>query len=642
MVLRETRYKKIMDKLSENDSYYSAKNIADSLDVSVKTVRNAIKELNHIIEQHGAEIESKANAGYKLCIIDKNVFESFLVTSWHNYAFIKDDYNDPEFRKMILLETLLSFSGFVEMNILTDKLNVSEYTLVSDIKQIKLLLQTYDLKLLMREKEGIMVQGLESNKRKCLVHILNKVCEVDIMLLNKDDTNFLKDYGEIMQIVNHYLRIYGYDINQLVFKNLILHIYIMIRRVKEGISIRNDEWEHAIDNDCEEMNISKKILNEIGLKFNVDFSTEEMIYVARHLIEKHQFDEKGNRTVSIGTNEVVKEMLVRIKNTMKYDFLENLDLRISLGLHVEQLIERMKYRLYLKNPLLEEIKKNFLAYEIATIAYKSICDLFNTEANEDEIGYLALYFAGELEKKRRLDSKKNIAIVCGSGRATSNLVKESFLNEFSSQCGNLDILNNSMLASTNLEKYDLIVSTIPINIETNTPIIEVSPLMNWNDINSIKLEIDSTKEQNIVYQIFDPQLYFTEYECESKIDFIQKISKQIEEKQLINGNLAQEILDRENIFPTEFENKVVLLHPLHPVSEKTFASVSILKEPMHWDLKEIQLVIVFSLGQKDSLPLKEFYNLLSQTLRNSKKVNKLIKCLSLYDFINILLKEDIN
>ena len=57
----------IYNKLSE-DQYLTAEALAEALNVSSKTIRNQLKNLNDVMSGYGVSVESKHGAGYRLAV----------------------------------------------------------------------------------------------------------------------------------------------------------------------------------------------------------------------------------------------------------------------------------------------------------------------------------------------------------------------------------------------------------------------------------------------------------------------------------------------------------------------------------------------------------------------------------------------
>src|SRR5699024_762936 len=86
-----------------------------------------------------------------------------------------------------------------------------------------------------------------------------------------DEMDFGKDY--YMPYVN--------------FKNLVIHIYISILRIKQGkyIHFSKDLENNIVDNN--EFRIANKIAVELEEKLGIEIPSQELAYITMHLIAKN-------------------------------------------------------------------------------------------------------------------------------------------------------------------------------------------------------------------------------------------------------------------------------------------------------------------------------------------------------------------
>lgn len=74
MIMLNERVKAIIRILREADDYVTSKELADKLDISVRTIKTAIKGLKMEIEAYGAHLEIKRGVGYRLHIVNEEAF----------------------------------------------------------------------------------------------------------------------------------------------------------------------------------------------------------------------------------------------------------------------------------------------------------------------------------------------------------------------------------------------------------------------------------------------------------------------------------------------------------------------------------------------------------------------------------------
>jgi len=66
-------------------------------------------------------------------------------------------------------------------------------------------------------------------------------------------------------------------------------------------------------------------------------------------------------------------------------------------------------------------------------------------------------------------------------------------------------------------------------------------------------------------------------------------------------------------------------HPYKALTRYTFVCVGILKKPVWWDDKEVQVVFLISIGQQPDKELQKFYRVTSKFLLNKEGITELIK-----------------
>ena len=74
----DTRKRNILKELMASNTPITAGYLGQILEVSSRTIREDIKDLNQILSKHGAEIKSTRGIGYELEIIETKDFHSFL------------------------------------------------------------------------------------------------------------------------------------------------------------------------------------------------------------------------------------------------------------------------------------------------------------------------------------------------------------------------------------------------------------------------------------------------------------------------------------------------------------------------------------------------------------------------------------
>ncbi|NGY90095.1 PRD domain-containing protein [Bacillus megaterium] len=157
------------------------------------------------------------------------------------------------------------------------------------------------------------------------------------------------------------------------------------------------------------------------------------------------------------------------------------ELYTGLLMHIKPMVNRLKYQINIKNPLLEEIKHQYSATFGMTWLVCSIIERkLNVKVNEDEIGYVTLHFQAAIE---RCVGLKRAIVVCPGGIGTSQLIANR-IKRLIPQLEIAEVISLSRLSHFDLSNIDFIISTVPLHIEVK-PVITISSLVSEVDIKNI-------------------------------------------------------------------------------------------------------------------------------------------------------------
>lgn len=77
----------------------------------------------------------------------------------------------------------------------------------------------------------------------------------------------------------------------------------------------------------------------------------------------------------------------------------------------------------------------------------------------------------------------------------------------------------------------------------------------------------------------------------------------------IKEPLYESVLEHEQISTSYFGHSIALLHPVKSITDNTFISVLILKNPIKWDDNEVKLVLLVSIEKYNQSALSFWYYL---------------------------------
>lgn len=625
----ETRIKQIFDYLTLDYDYHTSKEIGEEMELSSKTIRKEINHLNSVIKDKGAIIESKPGVGFIFIIKDEEKFKLFLKNDWYKYAYYQQEDGDKNLRYENILRLFLFSNSYIKQYELSEVFHVSESQINKDIPYIRQILESYGINLISRPYYGMKIEGDEKNIR---LAIKNEIGEDPILF--EDDKN--RDlFIEIQKVIEDIDFGEDYYMPYVSFKNLVIHIYISILRIKQKkYIISSKDFEEKIIS-SEEFKIANDIVDILQEKLKIEIPNQELTYITMHLIAKNTISNQEKLSNEI--LEISQEIIDEIYKVSKYDFRENIDFYFSLAMHLGPLINRIKYGFDMKNPVLSDIKENQVAFFIATIASNVISNHYNTRLSEDEIGYIALHIMTAM--KYNSYQKKDILVVCGSGNSSAQILKSQLESRFFKQINKLDLTDVYKINQYDLDSYDFIVSSIDLDKKTKTPIVNVDILFKQKDIVNIQKELKRSGTEEIV-KIFNNSVFIRDVNIKDMDEAFEIISNKAHKlTELSKGEIISQFIQREALGSTALVKYVALPHILQQVDTESFSVILIAKKPFIWEGEEVQLIYSLFVG-KEPGDMSLYYEKLGDFLVNNKAITKVIKVKNATEFMNIFIKGD--
>lgn len=621
----ETRIKEIFDFLTSDYGFHTSQEIGDNLELSSKTIQKEIGILNSYIKDKGAIVESEIGKGYIFKIYNEDMFKEFLKHDWFKYAYFHQENPNKEFRIESILKLLVFSNSYIKQQELADMFYVSLSQINKDIKKVRKLLSEYNIKLISKPYYGMKISGDEKAIR---LAIRNEIGE-DAEIFAKDEDEDL--FYKIQDIISNIKFPESYYLPYANFKNLVIHIYISILRIRDGkfIKISEDISNKVITYD--EFNIAKIVVDELSKNLDVEFPRDEILYLTMHLITKNTVT--NYEKVSPEVSSLAQKMIDEVYKVAKYDFRSNIDLFFALSLHLGPLIERLSYGLPMKNPILGDIKNNQVAFMLATIASRPLTKIYKDNLPDDEIGYLALHFASAMESP--ITEKRNILIVCGSGNSSAQIMKAQIEKKYKDQINKLTLIDLNNIDKVDLDSFDFIVSSVEIKANTSTAIVYVDVIFKQRDFDNIDSIINENARREID-KIFENSTFVKDCNLENKDKTLKFIAEIASRKANMD---AEEILiqfkEREKMSFTAYNN-VALPHILNNVEADSFSIVLIPKNPIDWETEKVSLIYSLFVGEEIG-EMNAYYEKLGEFLNKASQVEKAIKSKNIEEFKKIFL-----
>ena len=562
--------------------------LSQEIGCSTKTIQNEIKEVNK--ELKNCEIVSIRGIGYKIegNLDDIDIKNSDLY-----------DYDRVEYIIKKIINLSSTDKDTIKLEDLADSMYVSLSTVKNDLKEVKKILNEYNLKISSKHKQGICIEASEEDIIKFIINYSNKV---DNSLNIKDflNNNIIENLFSIKKILLDTLSYENMILTDNEFKNIVNYISIYLSR-----------------NNTNQSDFIKEYIKKYKSKKEKPISEDEQLLI-RKAIKEFCRDLNIATSINLSHDKIFEECL--------FNHICNLYKRADLGINQYEITAG-------------EIKLKYpFPFELGKIAKKTIEKNLNMEISEDEVENIALHIGGALERIDKRDEKKvyKTIIVCTSGVGTSMLIKSKLENIFKGKLEIIKVIPSYLIDYINVLDIDFVISTVEVNLE-NVNVIKVSPMLTDKEIKLIEkyIETENVYIDLDIQNLFSSELFFKDIKAETRSQAIDIMSKKLVEKGYIDDTMRQSYFERETIATTEIGNMVAIPHGAKGEVYENKVAIGILKEPISWEVGKVRLVIMLALDKEKILDYEEVFSKIYKRVDSIAKVISICENKSYEKFIKL-------
>lgn len=614
----QSNLKDILLNLS-TDSYITARQLAEKLKIGEKTIRIRLKELEDIGRDYGVVIESKPRFGYRLNV-QKNGLENLLL------AFEQSEGlpDSTEERISYLLAYLINYNDYIKIEQLCDFLCVSRSTLQLAIKKVEDLLIRYNLEIIRKPNYGIKIQGNEFDMRRCIGE-----CFVKRNVLNiENHKSLVEEEAYLANVVVELIQKYEINLSEIALENFITQIWVALKRIQKGHLICLADEEISITDNKERIFL-QDVINQISSWKNIHYTEDEkkyiMIYFAsRRMLGNAERDE-NNFVIREEIDRLVLKMLELVNHEFSIELRNNFDIRMSLNQHMVPLDIRIRYNIPIKNPILTEIKENYIfAYTIAKRVSIILNEHYKKDVSEDEVGYIAVILALAIEQKKTNQKKSRILIVCGTGKGSARLLMYKYQQIFGQYLEKIYVCSLYEIRTFDFDKIDYIFTTIPLSMHVPKPVTEIQQFLGNEDIIEIK-KVLVQEHMEFLEQYYKQDQFFVDLKGQTKEEIVHEMTLKISQQRQIPKDFYDAVMYREKMAQTDFGNLVAMPHPYKTITNETFVYVGILNKPILWGKHLVQIVFLIAVSDKEDENLQKFYEATTKLLLQKDMIKKVIE-----------------
>jgi activator of the mannose operon (transcriptional antiterminator) len=486
MVKQKVKFEKLIEILKKHSDFTTAKELSDDLKSSEKTIYRLVKEINDAYFPNEL-ISSMKGKGFKLN--RKYLSHQLTTSSYENFT--------PADRQLRILERLLLISPKrLLIYDLGQEFYVSDSVILKDKVEIQKKIENYNLKI-KTHTGAIFVKGSEVDIRRAIADLVPTFNTIDIDDLSLSSQSDSFDH-QIASFINNEIKLiekhlqaelpYPYNIN------IFSHLYIMIERLKKGshgyktslLEFDESEFESAL------LEESKRVIQDIGSYLGREIDDIEIKYLYQYLYSsRFQLNPEQQQVLfSKRVNDITTFYFNNMIITKGRDIDQQSSMFIDLANHISPMLRRLDNKIRIKNNMLPLIKENYqdLFEHMNDVSHMMIQEYGFPNINDDEIGFLTLYFARFQEIQF---TPIKTLIMCSSGIGTSELLKSKIEKTFSA----IDVIDvipyrNMVNVKNRYPNTELLVTTVDLDVGEGLNKILVSALMTTEDQNRLRKKIE--------------------------------------------------------------------------------------------------------------------------------------------------------
>lgn len=621
--------------LSETDPISSIA-LARRCGVSSRTIKHAVKIIN---SSHPSAISS-SNKGYKLV----STQQALRLLKEHYGTQIPDTYLE---RTNYIIWHILICHKDLDVFGICDSLGISYSTLMSDIHKWNTLNKKTNVKI--RTKKGrIIIQGAEANKRKLITNIIYNENFNDFLDISRLHSIFgQENVNTLIKLCTQNFDENDIYITDYSLVNLLLHILIIIDRIKNGQSLYHENDNKSTQSPNELNTSLNDLINKIEIYFAIKINCQEknelLILFQSYMnrIEGLQSTQQLAKLIGDENFDFIDQVIKFVKDSYTID-LSDTAFVMPFGLHLKTLLFRCKNNKFNKNPLLNHIRQNYpVLYEIAITIATLFEQYYHMSLNEDEIAFFAIHIGTELERQKSNRNKISTVILCPDYLGNSEAIYKYLAYKYSEDLNFIKVVSSSI----ELQKlnFELLITCLHAVPEGNFYTYKIPPFL-FDSIASGSLDVLISQIKNaktkaaileFFSDLFDEKFFFTNCIFESKNECIAFLCDQLKESGYVDDNYIDNVLMRESISSTEFKGLAVP-HALNQKASKTVISVALFKDGLKWDTETIYIVLMPAVTEKNSQYFADLYGMLISTFygkANPSFINSISSYASFKDYV---------
>lgn len=524
-----TRESSILTILLNSRNKHTAQDISDQLNINERTVYRELKNIKATLKTFDLELVTIPSEGFEIQGKSESLSalkQAFQKQNIHQILTVTE-------RVDLVTLILLLEEDFIKMQAIAAELLVSLSTIKKDIAFLTDNLPEKGIRVISKKGEGIKLETDVINRHILTLDILTKhVASSEFiawfLLKNSKDSFYKKicfqKINEPLHFAYEQLGELKADIDDNDLQELVILLSLWLNICHLTALPNNSIDTIAIELNQTGNKLYQRMIEKqksiLAKKSHPESFLDYLKWIIHLYFQRNHTDEFDLPRFDNDIAVSVKAMVNNVEAQLGVKLHGNERQIRDLSAHLRKAVTRINSGLFVRNPMKDEIKKNYLfIFEIVSRAAEEVFgkDFFP----EDELCFLVLYFVMMIDK---LSNKAfRVLIVCSSGMGSSKMLTSRLEYEVP-EVYVKDIISLTDLHNKDVHDYELVLSTIPLPLAPED-YLKVSPLLNEQELALVQTKINNHKYSDLKTIQRQKQMNVEDFEQHlvQKLFYTQKI-----------------------------------------------------------------------------------------------------------------------
>lgn len=626
---------------TQNSGYATSEDLAKYLGVSVRTVKSEIDSLTSFCNAAGCDLIKIRGKGYRIHVSDTDKYRETseqISRQFSDYTYTTEYKN----RNREIARELLVLDGYCKLDDLADEMFLSRSTIKSSIKEARKLLRAFQLNIKSKPGYGICVEGLEINKRFCMLELL---LSHDTSAVTLIQSGVYRDYFEtdvdLLADIRHAMLKVLRESNRTVLDSdthrIVRYLSLMKNRHQKGYVLKfDDEYKKELRL-FPEYKISIKIIeSEKSLIADIPDDEDEVMGLALLLLLFNDpFDfsdikdscsdviQEAKKLSDAAFSQIEKVWGASIRdNYQNKDYLTNMMVPNA----VRKTFNKVSYVKIGKDIENNGISASPLSVAIAASTLERI-EYTGSEVHDSDILSLAIRLYVGIDRIRINYKKLRILVASRAGKQACQIIVDRLINEFGlNRFDCIEPIGFYEVRKLDQNDYDwMIVNYDHYYYHYSLPYIYVDTIPTTKQIDDIReLVIKHSYDLDpILNELnFADDFVFKDFNYVNRENFISLLAMRNAKSP---GDVKSLYSQLEKISDISVWQEIAFVIINTEYTKKNILEIYSLDKKGEWIRKEVKYVVFISVNFQDNLKAMRYIEKLTNAMAsNSDTIQRII------------------